>query len=160
MLNREELREIFYYNEGILYWRVTRTNSIKVGDIAGHVDSKSGYYRVSINYKNFTLHRVIWNYFNNTCEGYVVDHIDGDILNNKIENLRLATAANNSHNSVGKKNSLVPYKGVSLRKKRFCARITYEGKKIHLGTYATAEEASEVYQAKAKELHGEYYRKA
>lgn len=159
MLNREELREIFDYNEGSLYWKVPRIGCSR-GAKAGYKSKTDGYVRVMIFYKNYYLHKLIWNYFNNTCEGYMVDHIDGDNSNNNISNLRLATAANNCHNSLGRKNTIVPYKGVCLRHNRYCARITYEGKEISLGTYATAEEASEVYQAKAKELHGEYYRKA
>jgi hypothetical protein len=50
------------------------------------------------------------------------------------------------------------YKGVTLIKNRYEAQIKIDGKKLYLGRYLTALEASEVYNKKAKELFGEFFR--
>ena len=106
------------------------------------------------------LHRVIWDYFNGSCEGFLVDHIDGDNTNNKIENLRLANHSTNAFNSNAHKDSSVPHKGVYRHKDKFRAVISVGGNRSHLGLFNTAEEASVAYNEKAKGLHGEYHRKA
>jgi len=101
--------------------------------------------------KTIYLHRFI----NNTPEGLLTDHIDGDPLNNRKSNLRSVTAQENQHNRRVNKNSTSGYRGVSKTKrnlsKPWYARAWVDYKAITLGHFATAEEANEAVVAWRKE---------
>ena len=88
-----------------------------------------------------------------------VDHINRKKTNNNISNLRWATNSENMMNIPKKSSNTSGYIGVYYDKSRnkYCAEITINYKKKHLGRYNTALEASEAYQAKAKEMFGEFY---
>lgn len=88
-----------------------------------------------------------------------IDHINGNTLDNRYENLRLATRSQNAQNRRRKKNKDLP-KGVTLDRAtgKYCAKITCDKKTQVIGYYATAEEAHLMYKMKAMELHGEFYR--
>lgn len=87
-----------------------------------------------------------------------IDHADQDGMNNRWRNLREATVAQNNANSKIMATNTTGYKGVIVRRKpmRFQARIIFRGKQIHLGTFKTAESASDAYQKAARELYGEF----
>lgn len=102
--------ELFYYDvtsESFLRWAQVRHSaknlswvSKKVGDHAGTFDRTTGYWKTSVNGKSFLVHRIIWSLFNGEIPaGMVIDHIDRNPENNKIDNLRLVTAIINSRNS-------------------------------------------------------------
>lgn len=90
----------------------------------------------------------------------IVDHIDGDKLNNRRSNLRVCTNAENMRNRCQQINNTSGYKGVTfdvdcpLRPWR--AIIYVNGKKIRIGWYATPQEAHQAYCKAALELHGEF----
>lgn len=96
-----------------------------------------------------------------------IDHINGDGLDNRKSNLRLASQACNTQNKRVTKNKH-GYKGVSFigycqnkgkrwpRKKPWTANITAFGKNYRLGYYETPEEAADAYDAAAKEYHGQF----
>jgi len=104
------------------------------------------------------LHRFIMN-----CpKDMIVDHINGDKLDNRKCNLRICTQAQNCCNSKKQKNNTSGYKGVcwhTTRKKWFSS-IKYNKKNISLGYFNTPEEAYAAYCKAAKELHGEFARLA
>lgn len=87
----------------------------------------------------------------------VVDHINGDIFDNRRCNLRLCTTTENSRNS-NKKPGKNPYKGVVQQGPRFFAYISVDRKRIHLGGFATPEEAAQAYNEGAKKYFGEFAR--
>lgn len=91
-------------------------------------------------------------------KGYFVDHIDGSTKNNKRENLRLCTHAENMRNRKVNKNSRTGVKGVSQRGNKFRAVITANGARKILGTFDTLEIAHQAYCLAAKSLHGEFAR--
>lgn len=86
------------------------------------------------------------------------DHINGDKLDNRRENLRIATDVQNKYNRGMQRNNKSGFKGVTwhLARKRWRATIGVNGKPIHLGVFNTAEEAYQAYCKAAKELHGEF----
>lgn len=90
--------------------------------------------------------------------GVIIDHIDGNGLNNSRSNLRYATHQQNVQNKTKRKNSLTGYKGVIFIKHRnkFEARIFHNKKSVFLGQYDTAQEASEAYKKAAIEFFGEF----
>ncbi|MDD5010925.1 MAG: AP2 domain-containing protein [Phycisphaerae bacterium] len=101
------------------------------------------------------MHRVIMN----APAGYLVDHRNGDGLDNRKSNLRLATQAENSRNKRKTKKAVTSkYKGVSLRKKenKWVAHIDYQGRRIHLGFFKNEEDAAKAYDEAAKLYHGEF----
>ena len=88
----------------------------------------------------------------------IIDHINGDKLDNRIENLRSATVGQNQHNRKTNTNNTSGYKGVCWDKamKKWRARIKLEDKSIHLGYFTNAEEADKVVRAAREELHGSF----
>ena len=90
--------------------------------------------------------------------GLLVDHKDGDGLNNVRENLRVATHAQNMRNRKIQKNNTSGFKGVHLDCGKWRAKIKYNGQWTHLGLYLDPVQAARVYDAKAKELFGEFAR--
>lgn len=90
----------------------------------------------------------------------LVDHIDGDGLNNRRANLRPATHAQNSANQKRSSRNRSGFKGVHYyhRTSSWRAYIGVGGKQRHLGYFSTAEEAARIYDAAALELFGEFAR--
>lgn len=90
----------------------------------------------------------------------MVDHINGNGLDNRRENLRLATASQNQQNRGKQQNNTCGVKGVYWDKqhKRWRARIWCNGQSIHIGFFTTLEEAAAAYCVKARELFGEFAR--
>ena len=100
------------------------------------------------------IHRLI----TEAPKGMHVDHINGNPLDNRKSNLRICTHAENQRNRGANKNNTSGYKGVSWHKrnKKWACQIKHNYKKIHVGNYATPEEAARAYDAKAKEFQGEF----
>jgi hypothetical protein len=108
-------------------------------------------------YKNVLMHRIILN----TPKGMETDHINGDGLDNRRCNLRICTTAQNQWNRIKRKDNNSGFKGVSLKKatNKFIARITVNKKRMYIGTFVTAKEASIAYNIHAKKYHAEFVRK-
>lgn len=103
-LNEVDWHEILYYDETSpsgLRWKSNR-GRVKAGRVAGCIH-ESGYWRVSttVNGKSrgFRCHRVVWVLCGNALSvDDTLDHIDGNILNNRIENLRVTDCRGNARN--------------------------------------------------------------
>lgn len=90
----------------------------------------------------------------------LVDHRDGNGLNNTRANLRAATKANNSHNSGPQRNNTSGYRGVSRHSAtgKWQVHIRVSGRRHYLGTYADPVEAARAYDAAARAHFGEFAR--
>ena len=90
--------------------------------------------------------------------GSQVDHRDGDGLNNRRANIRLATKAQNMWNMKTPASNTSGLKGASYNKRdrTWDSRIKREGRQYCLGSFSTAGEAHAAYVEAAKRLHGEF----
>jgi len=102
------------------------------------------------------IHRVIMG----AKKGEIVDHINRNPLDNRKQNLRICTYAENLRNSQKQHNNTSGYIGVHKkfknREKCWYAQIGYNTKKIYIGVFKTKEEAAIAYNKKAKELFGDF----
>ena len=145
-------------------WREVKNNPRYEVSSFGNVRSKARgdvkidkkrYCYASIYYegklKRCLVHRLVAEVFiDNPNDKATIDHINGDRYNNRVENLRWASQQENLWNK--------DYKGYSKRPNgRFEVKIRdNSGKRLYLGTYDTEEEASKVYQSKAREFRNDY----
>lgn len=106
-----------------------------------------------VNKKTITMHRLIMN----PPRNMQVDHINGDRLDNRRENLRICTQSQNCTNRASVK-SKSGYKGVSKHWNKWRAVIKVNQKKIHLGLFDTKEEAALAYNKAAKVYFGDFAR--
>lgn len=96
----------------------------------------------------------------NPPPGYEVDHVSMDGCDNRRENLRVCTHSQNKANNDGYRARAGGherrYKGVYQRGTRWTAQVRHRGRLYPLGSFRTAEEAARAYDAKARELFGEF----
>lgn len=98
------------------------------------------------------MHRLIMN-----CpDGFVVDHIDGDVLNNQRDNLRICTNRENLLNQKSPPRFGKKYKGVYKIGNRFSVRIVDKGKRLNIGYFSNEEAAANAYNYFAIRFHGEF----
>jgi HNH endonuclease/AP2 domain len=155
-LSAERVRELFHYDPetGVFTRRVSRQGQHgKVGDIAGGI--KPSGYRVIWIGANYMAHRLAWLYVHGTWPDGQLDHINRARDDNRIANLRAVACTENIQNRGRQGNNASGFKGVFRAKgnRRWTAQITANGKQMHLGTFASPEEAHAAYCAAASRLH-------
>jgi hypothetical protein len=91
-------------------------------------------------------------------QGFQVDHINHNTLDNRRANLRVCSRAENLRNKQKRKLGASGFKGVAWcpYKKRWRADIMVDGKNIYLGRYKTPQEAASAYDEGARKYHGEF----
>lgn len=108
------------YKDGGLYWTKSPCSWIKVGDRAGTVRS-GGYRQVGVRGKLIREHKLIWlMHGNDIPDGFELDHINNVRDDNRIENLRLATRGENSHNHSLQRRNRFGIKGMGIRVRGNC----------------------------------------
>jgi hypothetical protein len=112
----------------------------------------------SKNRKIFRMHQLILGTIGKQA---CIDHINHNGLDNRKENLRVCTIAQNCSNAIHKENNKFGYKGVCLlgghhKNKPFRAQIVYQRKHYYLGNFSTIKEAAMAYDKKALEFFGEF----
>ena len=156
-MNQEKVKEFFFYDDGHLYWKVDRGRKKTFGKKAGSINKVTKYWRVKIFNKDYLLHRLIFLYHKGTVPPYL-DHIDGNKLNNRIENLREATISQNNFNSKKYKNNSSGVKNVYWFKPtgQWVSRLRSGRKNVFLKYCDTLEEAELVLKEARKKYHGEF----
>lgn len=93
-------------------------------------------------------------------EGYHIDHADGDRMDNRENNLRHCSRAQNHCNSKKYSNNKSGYKGVFFRKdmNKWCASIQYEKKRHYVGYFSCIIEAAKAYDSAALKMHRQFAR--
>lgn len=132
---------------------------INVGDAAGS-KPKSNYYNTKFKGKHYLNHRIIFFLHNGYCPD-ILDHIDGNPLNNKIDNLREATYSNNNCNSKIQKNNKLGHKGISIKQNNGIVyyRVSITKNKKRYEKYFPLDKFQEacVYADELrKNLHGDF----
>ena len=128
------LQETFSYGDGNLFWKRPTGRRISVGQIAGRTNH--GYKAIGFMGREYMAHRLIFMFHH----GYLpieVDHIDGNKMNNRIENLRPATHSENLKNQKIKINNVSGLKNVgwARREQKWRVRLTVNGKDKHIGYF-------------------------
>lgn len=148
---RNELRSLIDYNpesgQVFLCGRLAKT--INAG----------GYVVTSINKQKYYAHRLAWLFMTGKWPVHI-DHKNHIPSDNRWTNLREATKSQNGRNRGAQKNNSTGLKGAYRQDNssgRYFSFIKYNGKRVHLGCFATAEEAHAAFMRTARELHGEFY---
>ena len=150
-------QEVWKVIEEYPKYQISNFGNVKgaLGRVLKGRQTKSGHLAVQISGGNKEIHRLIARGFLPNPEGLsCVDHIDCNPTNNMVSNLRWCSKSQNGMNRLKHINNTTGYKGVRKNKNKFQSEITSSGKRFHLGTFNTAEEAFEAYKLKAIELHG------
>lgn len=135
----KELSELFYYDNGFLYWK---KNNKKAG-----TKRKEGYIVIQLNKTQYYAHRLIWTLLN----GYIpndrhIDHINRIKDDNNIINLRLVTDRENSLNRKQRISNTGIY-GVSKDRDYYKVSFTINNKSIHVGNFKDLNKAKECAQS-------------
>jgi hypothetical protein len=150
--------------EGFENYSVSNYGNVKnnkTGRILKPIENEKGYYQLSLckngYFKTFKVHRLVALAFIPNPENKPqIDHIDNDRINNNVNNLRWCTNSENGQNKGIAKNNTSGIKGVTFENGYWCAKITHNGKKYHLGYFENIEDAAKARQTKAKKLFGEF----
>lgn len=161
MITQKLLHKLFDYDRqtGIFSRKIVLSNASKIGEPLGK-NSKNRHINIGIGRKSYRAHRLAWIYVYGEDPQGVVDHINGDPTDNRIDNLRVATQSHNICNSKIPTTNKSGVKGVSWdhERKKWFAKIHYKKKQYALGRYLNFDDAVEVVRKKRLELHGEYAR--
>lgn len=162
-------RFVYDSDTGKLFWKSRNDlgrfsaswNARNAGQVAGH-DLKT-HICVVLDGKSYPAHHIAWLLYYGTHANSMIDHINGDGLDNRISNLRIATAQQNQQNRKVRVDSTTGYKGVRVghvRKKdgvqTYRAVIRTPGGENLSWSFDTAEEAAAAYQEAARLYFGEF----
>jgi hypothetical protein len=172
-MDKTYLRECFVYDEvtGDLVWRERprahfrggagwhNFNRQFAGRPAGHKDEK-GRKQVKLNGRSYKAARLIWAWHDGLMGEHQIDHIDGDPGNDRIDNLRLATAAQNARNRNASCRNSSGVRNVTwhAQSEKWWVRLTISGKTISLGLYKDLDTAKRIAAEKRRALFGDFAR--
>ena len=162
MIDRNYLIEKYAYNSlnGELRKKGSRIGRGKPGCLVGSING-FGYLMTSISVngkrRNIGVHQIAFIIAN----GYlpeVVEHKDGNPLNNRADNLRPATQGENMRNTRLSALNTSGAKGIHLQKNgRYHAYANIGGKRHNIGYFSNMEDAINAREEYTKKLHGEFY---
>lgn len=143
-LNR--VRELLEYDldSGEFTWKVARKRLATIGSRAGSTNG-SGYRQISLDGKVYLAHRLAW-FISFEEWPTIIDHVNRNRSDNRLDNLREVTQSLNIHNSADRP-SKSGFRNARKVGNKYQSEIKINGKSIHLGMFNTAEEASNAAKA-------------
>lgn len=155
------LKEVFMYVAGHLVYRTRRGPRLVGYSTAQIVPRPDGYTRLKVDSASYYLHRLVWIWYRGNIQpGVEVDHISGDRLDCRIENLRLATFEQNARNKGKPAGCSSRYVGVCASSHcpgKWSAYMRVYGKVRFFGTnHATEDQAYNARVAAEKKYHKEF----
>jgi hypothetical protein len=153
----KRFNEAFEYRNGELYWKIMTNPSKKlIGKKAG-CKSSGAYGVVNLDGQAYSIHKVIF-CMHNGFMPEIVDHINGDKSDHRIENLRAATHQSNNWNRVTQSNNKLGLKNISWHKQnqKYWVQLAKNGKKI-VSVFVEDLELAELVAIEARnKYHGEF----
>jgi hypothetical protein len=155
-LTVEQLKDTLDYDAdtGVFVWKIRPSKAVRAGDVAGCVEKRIGYITIGIAGRVYKAHRLAWLYVYGSWPKGLIDHINGNKADNRIDNLRDVFADGNSQN-VRKPNrrNKSGFMGVIWYQNKWRASMSVNGKSKWLGDYSTPEEAHQVYLEAKRKYH-------
>ena len=157
----EELREYLDYDPetGVLRWRKS-CGRVRAGHVAGCVWRASdctAYLRLKFKGRGLLAHRAAFAIHHGHWPTPCCDHIDGNRLNNRADNLRECDASENQHNRRNGRNNTTGYKGVRRRGDNYSAQVMINNV-AHYKCFRRIEDAAAWVKQTREQLHGEFAR--
>lgn len=153
-----ELKTLFCYDPNIgVFTRLIRAcPSAAAGSIAGYIEN--GYVRIFIKHRKFPAHRLAWLWAYGEYPLVMLDHINGNRSDNRIVNLRQATASENSQNvnKAHRDKKSGPLLGAYRNGSKWRAQICVNGKVKTLGAFSDEQSAHLAYMKEKSKIHPAY----
>ena len=157
MVTQKRILELFSYCEKDASRPLVRSVDVhynaKIGRRVGHYDGR-GYLKVSIDGRVYHLHRIVFLYHNGFIPD-IVDHSDGDTMNNLINNLRPASKSESCCNVGLSARNKSGVKGVSMSHGKWLSQIMVNGKRTTL-YYGDDKDDAIKARVDAEFMHGEF----
>lgn len=159
----DRLNELFELSGQDLVARKSR-GCVRKGSVCGY-KRKDGYVRVKVDGALVMAHRIVWKMFHGS-EPIIIDHINGNPSDNRIENLREASSSENKTNESLRINSSSGFIGVTwytptipTKTAKWVAKIAKDGTEKHIGYFNDLKDAVLAYNSVCEKVHGEFGRR-
>lgn len=162
-LTLERLKTLFVYaTETGQFTRLVARGQYPAGSIAGCISKADGYVRIRVDDRTYSAHRLAYFYMLGEWPIFEMDHKNGNCADNRWENLRAATSAENGANRRLRSDNTSGVKGVRFHAQsgKWRAEITLSKKRLHLGLFPTLEAADTAIRSVREKAHGEFVRHA
>lgn len=155
----EVKRHLYMDSDGKFRRKISHVKA-RLHEIAGGIDAK-GYEIISLNSLKYRAHRLYYMYYHDIEElpdDVYIDHVNGIKNDNRKENLRISTHAQNCQNGKITIRNTTGSIGIYWHKrdKKWTAAIGHENKLINLGYFSNREDAEFAYSEAARRLHGNF----
>ena len=156
-LTQARLFEVLFYNSrsGLFYWNL-RTRTDLNGKVAGKINP-NGYRQIKVDQRYYYAHRLAFLYMTGRWPTDQIDHKNRIKDDNRWDNLREATPAQNSQNAYKKKVGVSGHRWVYPRPEGgFAVFVKDHGHQVYLGTFGNKKEAINVAMCAIKQRHGSF----